>query len=727
MTKKPYALILAFAFAATAISQVPETAPTMRSLEFKNQEIRDILFVLASLNDVSIVPDNTVQGKASFFFSSMAFDEALRIFLASNGLNYVKKDSIYYVSRIFTQRDPTTSLLTIKCFDVPLRDVISAISSAAGKTILFDQLPSDTITLQVENASLQDIVGIIVAKYHDLTIENKGNYIYIRRKDQAGQSPESSGDGFFKVSGDLYSVSANRARFRDLTFNLFSNAGKEVVFLMDQDVVLENLDYKEKTFDQMLKLLLVKVGGDFSISEGVYYIMEVQKRDLQSKFLTTLLVPLKNISMQDFQRLLPPSLGSGGKMKTDEKDNKLVLNGTLEEIRPILDFVALVDAPTTNGSTVRIDLSYLRSDEAIPLLPSEYASFGPVPLPSRTGFMITLPPAKAEKLRDLIAIIDRIDPAVPITLDYIKADELLSSLPPSVTDQNVKKTTDPRMIYFKGTEAQRKAFIRDLAAIDHPRPQIKYQVFVLALSDTDSDDWQSGLSVAKTDKGSDFSLTKGDFKDLLGIGFDVIASFGLDFVLSLQWKIERNKAQVLADTTLTSLSGERISFKNTQTSRFKDTEVTSSTSTTTTQIIREISSGFLLNIEGWVSGGRMITMKIDTTLSETLQSDSASGLPQTAEKVMSSTARTEIGKPIVVTGLRQSQVTKNTKKVPILGDIPLLGLLFRTKSDKVVNTDYVISIVPRLELPELARDQLEREIVEGYYRYLFAEGAPRRN
>jgi len=724
--KKPLALIMTLV-AAIALGRAPGSAQAMKSLEFKNQEMRDILFVLAELNGVSIVPDETVQGKSSFYFSNMDFEAAFKLFVESNKLYYVKKDGIYHVSRIFTEVDPATKLLSVKCADVPLRSLVVALAGAAGTTILFDQLPSDTITMQADRLSLREIVGIAAAKYRDLVVDVKDSYIYIRKRDQAGQVAAAPGEGFFKVEGSLYSIAVDKARFRDLALDIFRKAGKEVVFLMDQDLVLENLNYRDKTLEEMLRLILIKVGGDFTVSNGVYYVLEAQKRDLQSKFLTTLIVPLQNISIQDFQRLLPSSLGSGGKMKTDDKDNKIVLSGTLEEIRPLLDFIALVDTPKTNECTMRIDLSYLKSDEAIPLLPAEFSSFGPQSLPSKTGFIITLPPAKERKLRELVAVIDRVDPAVPITLDYIKADELLASLPPSVTDQNVKKTTDPRMVFFKGTEAMRKAFMRDLAAIDHPKPQLKYQVLVLALTDTDSDDWQAGLTISNSTGLPGGSLTTGTFKDLLGIGFDVISSFGLDFGLSLQWKIAKNKAQVLADTTLASLSGEKITFKNTQTIRVKDTEVTTSTSTTTTQIIREISSGLILNIEGWVSGGRMITMKIDTTLSEAIESDSEDTLPKTAEKVMAATARTEIGKPIVVTGLKQRQMTEDVKKVPVLGDIPLLGLLFRSRNESVTTVEYVISIIPRLEMPEVNRDELERQIVEDYYRYLFTKGQARKD
>ncbi len=723
MIKKHRILALAL---ITALSLGPLERPaaqSMKSLEFKNQEIRDILFVLAGLNNVSIVPDETVQGKTSFYFANMDFDTAFALFIESNKLYWFKKDGIYYVSRIFAQRDPQSKLISVKCTDVPLRSLVTTLANTAGTTILYDQLPADTITMQAERLSLQEILTIAAAKYPDLGVEAKDSYFYIRKKTQTGQLASRPSEGYFKVENSLYSIDVDKAKFRDLALDIFGKAKKEVVFLMDQDLVLENLKYRDKSFEDMLRLLLLKAGGDFTVSNGVYYILEVQKRDLQSKFLTTLLVPLQHISIQELQRLIPASLGSASRMKTDDKDNKVILSGTLEEIRPLLDFIALMDTPKTNGSTIRIDLSYLRSDEIIPLLPAEFSSFGPVSLPSKTGFVITLPPAKADKLRDLVAILDRADQAVPITLNFIKADELLANLPPSVTDQNVKKTTDPRMVFFKGTQAQRSAFLRDLAAIDHPKPQIKYQVLVLAVTDSESDDWQAGLTVAESADAPDYSLVKGEFKDLLGVGFDIISSFGLKFGITLQWKIANNKAQVLADTTLTSLSGEKITFKNTQTIRVKDTEVTTSTTTTTTQIIREISSGLILNLEGWISGGRMITMKLDTTLSEALDSDASTALPKTAEKVMSATTRTEIGKPVVVTGLKQRQTSVDTKKVPILGDIPLLGALFRSRNKTITTIDYMICIIPRLEMPELNREALEREIVENYYRYLFAQDA----
>jgi type II secretory pathway component GspD/PulD (secretin) len=575
----------------------------------------------------------------------------------------------------------------------------------------------------------------------------------------------------------------DHASARNLILELCKEANKEVVFLIDQDTTIENLRFRGKTFEESLRVLLLKNGGDFSVSNGIYYIIDAQKKDIQNRFLTNILVPLQWISVTDLQRLLPPNLSASGKIKLDERDTRVLLNGTAEELRPILDFIALIDTPSGNEKIVRIDLSFLRTDEIFPLLPPEYSSFSPIPLPTRTGFVISMPEKKLEglkefislvdkpsiyvrsridlsyfktdevipllppeyqtfgpiplptrtgfvigmpeekmqQLRDFIALIDKQDQSLPITLNYIKVDELLAALPPSAAERNIKKSPDPRLVFYIGPEASRRAFLRDLASIDRPKPQVKYQILILSVADTDNNTWQPGLTLTASTASPGAVLQKGVLEGLLSLGFDVIASFGIDFALNLQWKILHNKANVVADTVLAALSGEKITFKNTTTVRVKDTEVVSSTTTTTTQIIREISSGLMLTIEGWVSGNRMITMKIDSTLSDNVSSESDTDLPKTTEKVFATTVRTQVGKPLAVTGLKQRQLVENVAKMPLLGDIPYIGKAFRTKTKSFTDTQYSIYIIPRLEMPEVNREAQERSLVEEYYRYLFAQ------
>ena len=54
------------------------------------------------------------------------------------------------------------------------------------------------------------------------------------------------------------------------------------------------------------------------------------------------------------------------------------------------------------------------------------------------------------------------------------------------------------------------------------------------------------------------------------------------------------------------------------------------------------------------------------------------------------------GETVVLAGIKQSRRTKITTKVPILGSIPLLGLLFRHKEEDVTQTSLVFFVTFRL-------------------------------
>jgi type II secretory pathway component GspD/PulD (secretin) len=76
--------------------------------------------------------------------------------------------------------------------------------------------------------------------------------------------------------------------------------------------------------------------------------------------------------------------------------------------------------------------------------------------------------------------------------------------------------------------------------------------------------------------------------------------------------------------------------------------------------------------------------------------------------------RTPSGKPVVIGGLIQQSKDSNVQKVPLLGDIPLLGFLFQTRSDTNSNTELVIYIVPHLEYPESRKADASRQMEDLY-------------
>ena len=60
------------------------------------------------------------------------------------------------------------------------------------------------------------------------------------------------------------------------------------------------------------------------------------------------------------------------------------------------------------------------------------------------------------------------------------------------------------------------------------------------------------------------------------------------------------------------------------------------------------------------------------------------------------------GKTIVITGLIREDRTSVNRRVPILGAIPLLGVLFRSTVEGVERTNLIILVTPRVLAGEAA-------------------------
>lgn len=89
-----------------------------------------------------------------------------------------------------------------------------------------------------------------------------------------------------------------------------------------------------------------------------------------------------------------------------------------------------------------------------------------------------------------------------------------------------------------------------------------------------------------------------------------------------------------------------------------------------------------------------------------------SSLPEQTQRESNTTVTVQEGQTLVIGGLRQQEMTKVKNKVPLSGDIPLLGLLFRKQESKSRNTVLTLFITPhvlREGLPEPNWPQVNSE------------------
>jgi general secretion pathway protein D len=116
------------------------------------------------------------------------------------------------------------------------------------------------------------------------------------------------------------------------------------------------------------------------------------------------------------------------------------------------------------------------------------------------------------------------------------------------------------------------------------------------------------------------------------------------------------------------------------------------------ELVDSVFAGILLDITPEIAENGMITLKINPSISETADTVSAaSGVrtipPDLKRRQISSVIKVKDGQHVVLGGLISSETGFKDKHVPVLGDIPGLGTLFKRQEriNKVEELVFIIS------------------------------------
>ncbi len=113
--------------------------------------------------------------------------------------------------------------------------------------------------------------------------------------------------------------------------------------------------------------------------------------------------------------------------------------------------------------------------------------------------------------------------------------------------------------------------------------------------------------------------------------------------------------------------------------------------------------GILLNVTPSVGHDhKTITLALKPEVSEKKTDDTFGGevkLPRFTTRNLETTVVIEDGETVVLGGLMKDTTSKTTTKVPILGDLPLLGGLFRKQADSVERSNLLIFVTAHVVNP----------------------------
>jgi len=277
--------------------------------------------------------------------------------------------------------------------------------------------------------------------------------------------------------------------------------------------------------------------------------------------------------------------------------------------------------------------------------------------------------------------------------------------------------TSELLIVFHPAHVDQYARVRELLTevIDKPARQILVEGLVIEIS-------EQGLK----DLGVEWQFQDGTVSFVLGklnadaLGDTLTGDYDDSDNLSAGWTgkiralIRDGKAQVLSRPSVLTLNNRQASIRVGQDIPIAtSTEGTAANSNRVAFAFRYIPTGIILNVRPRISeNGNDVTMLIDTTVSATVpgqdleirssDDEILASAPTISTRRVQTYGRIQNNTPFIIGGLVSRDQTVTKEKVPLLGDLPIVGPAFRAEKTETHKQEVIIVLTPYV-LPDEGR------------------------
>ncbi|MDU1901660.1 MAG: secretin N-terminal domain-containing protein [Klebsiella pneumoniae] len=460
----------------------------------------------------------------------------------------------------------------------------------------------------------------------------------------------------------------------------------------------------------------------------------------------TRVVPLTNVAARDLApllRQLNDNAGAGSVVHY-EPSNVLLMTGRAAVIKRLLTIVERVDN-AGDRSVVTVPLSWASAAEVVKLVTELNKDSSKSALPGsmvanvvadeRTNaVLVSGEPNSRQRIIAMIKQLDR-QQAVQgntkvIYLKYAKAADLVEVLTGiSSSLQNDKQSAKPVAAIDKNiiikAHGQTNALIvtaapdvmndleRVIAQLDIRRPQVLVEAIIAEVQDADGLNlgiqWanknagmtqftNSGLPISTVIAGANQYNKDGTVSSSLASAlgsFNGIAAgfYQGNWAMLLTALSSSTKNDILATPSIVSQTTSGDNIFNT---------------------VERKTVGIKLKVKPQINEGDAVLLEIEQEVSSVADSASSTSSDLGATfntRTVNNAVLVGSGETVVVGGLLDKSVTDTADKVPLLGDIPVIGALFRSESKKVSKRNLMLFI-----RPTIIRDRDEyRQASSGQY------------
>jgi type II secretory pathway component GspD/PulD (secretin) len=179
----------------------------------------------------------------------------------------------------------------------------------------------------------------------------------------------------------------------------------------------------------------------------------------------------------------------------------------------------------------------------------------------------------------------------------------------------------------------------------------------------------------------------------LGGDFSVISGTVRQVLHMIQ---QKKNAEILASPSTLVVSGRSATIKAVEEIPYRaliDTGTGGQDALSTTQF-KEV--GINLQVTAVVADSNNIFLTVDTE-QNVRTGQSTDGVPVVDTRGATTSLVLGDGQIVIIGGLRRQEKTKEVKQVPILGDLPILGNLFKSTSTATYNSELVVLLSPHID------------------------------
>ena len=168
------------------------------------------------------------------------------------------------------------------------------------------------------------------------------------------------------------------------------------------------------------------------------------------------------------------------------------------------------------------------------------------------------------------------------------------------------------------------------------------------------------------------------------------------FGVAVNLAIQHGNARVLADPRITTLSGHTATIRAGDNISIPLTTGGGAGTIATTQI-QTFQTGVTLDITPIVNAEGLITVALHPVVNSL--TGILNGVPQISTRDTQTTVALKEDETLVIGGLIQDNTQRTESRIPVLGDLPLVGNVFRNQTLNGDRNELIISVTPHIVTP----------------------------